>query len=271
MKNIVFLILTIFLSTNSFAAAPTRAYTYVSNTTIDPAQNNANENALYSYLQTGVDTYAASSITGAAISPSASIPYISLSLSNSIVNADISTTAAIVGSKLNLTEPGIIGSVTPSTGKFTDLEATTTFKLGTTHQGDILYDNGTSLVRLTPGTAGTVLQTQGASANPQWAFPSGQLGTWDDSSYSADTSYLAATDGFVMAAVTIQGNAVKSASILTDSANPPTIARAVGSSTSSTTAFTTTLTCPVKKGNYWKVSNVAGSSVGQIYWIPLGS
>lgn len=89
------------LTGNIYAAAPTRAYTYVSNTTIDPNQNNTNENALYSYLQVGVDTYAAGSITGAAISPSASIPYISLSLSNSIVNADISASAAISANKIS--------------------------------------------------------------------------------------------------------------------------------------------------------------------------
>ncbi len=90
----------IFLTWNVNAAPPTRAFTYVSNTTIDPAQNNTNENALYSYLQTGVDTYAAGSITGAAVSASASIPYVSLSLSNSIVNADISSSAAISASKI---------------------------------------------------------------------------------------------------------------------------------------------------------------------------
>lgn len=88
------------LTGNIYAAPPTRAYTYVSNTTIDPAQNNTNENALYSYLQVGVDTYAAGSITGAAISSSASIPYVSLSLANSIVNADISSSAAISQSKI---------------------------------------------------------------------------------------------------------------------------------------------------------------------------
>lgn len=96
MKKILFLILLIALSTNVNAAPPTRAYTYVSNTNIDPVQNNANENALYSYLQTGVDTYAAGSITGAAISASAQIPYASLSLSSSIVPGDIASGAVLL-------------------------------------------------------------------------------------------------------------------------------------------------------------------------------
>lgn len=102
MRKILLLILTLLLSTSVYAAAPTRTYNYVPNSIIDPNENNTNENSLYSYLQVGVDTYAASSITGAAVSASASIPYISLSLSNSIVNADVSATAAIAYSKLNV-------------------------------------------------------------------------------------------------------------------------------------------------------------------------
>ncbi len=36
-------------------------------------------------------------------------------------------------------------------------------------QGDIIYFNGTNLVKLSPGVSGQLLQTQGAGANPQWA------------------------------------------------------------------------------------------------------
>jgi len=36
-------------------------------------------------------------------------------------------------------------------------------------QGDIYYYNGSNLVALAPGTSGKVLETLGASANPQWA------------------------------------------------------------------------------------------------------
>lgn len=38
-------------------------------------------------------------------------------------------------------------------------------------QGDILYHNGTSYVRLGAGTDGEFLKTQGADANPVWASP----------------------------------------------------------------------------------------------------
>ena len=40
-------------------------------------------------------------------------------------------------------------------------------------QGDILYHNGTNLVRLAAGTNGQFLKTQGAGANPVWATVSG--------------------------------------------------------------------------------------------------
>lgn len=85
------------------AAAPSRTYSYVAHTTIDPTQNNTNENSLYSYLQAGVDTYSSGSITNDAISSIAAISYSKLNLLGSIVNADISNSAAIGYSKLNLT------------------------------------------------------------------------------------------------------------------------------------------------------------------------
>lgn len=169
----------------SYAAAPSRVYNYVAHNTIDPVENNANENALYTYLQAGVDTYASGSITNDAISAIAAISYSKLNLINSItnadisssaaigysklnltggiVNADISGSAAIVASKLDLTSPGAIGSTAANTGAFS------TLKVGTTNQGDILYDNGTSFVRLTPGTNNQFLKTQGAGENPAWA------------------------------------------------------------------------------------------------------
>jgi hypothetical protein len=40
---------------------------------------------------------------------------------------------------------------------------------GAVAQGDIIYRNGTTWVRLAAGTSGFFLQTQGAGANPQWA------------------------------------------------------------------------------------------------------
>lgn len=104
-------------------------------------------------------------LTNENIKSTAAIVYSKLNLTGLIRNADIKSDAAIVGSKLNLAIPGAIGGTTPAAGAFS------TLKVGTTNQGDILYDNGTSLVRLTPGTSGKFLKTSGAAANPAWTSP----------------------------------------------------------------------------------------------------
>lgn len=199
----IFILLFLFLATSVYAAPPTRISTYTPNTVISSTEVTGNEDAIFNYLQAGVDTY----------------------FDGSIVNSDVNTSANIQSDKLNLTAIGQAMAVTAS-GSFTNngtttlngssafgavttgvvsavnvtggvldgvqigyntpanylvgtnvtatnLTATslraTTFNLGTTNQGDILYDNGTSLVRLTPGTSGYYLKTNGTGANPAWA------------------------------------------------------------------------------------------------------
>jgi hypothetical protein len=44
---------------------------------------------------------------------------------------------------------------------------------GSDAQGDVYYWNGSALARLPAGSAGQILSTQGASANPQWISPFG--------------------------------------------------------------------------------------------------
>lgn len=134
--------------------------TFSAGAVIIASQHNSNFTTIYSDYNGNIDN--------TNIAPAAAIAYTKLNLTASIVNADISSSAAIVASKLVLTSPGSIGTVAPAAGKFTTLEATTTLKLGTTNQGDVIYDNGTSLVRLPPGTSGQALITGGAGANPAW-------------------------------------------------------------------------------------------------------
>lgn len=86
-----------------------------------------------------------------------------------IQDVNISSSAAISNSKLNLSS--IPQNVTFAGTVNTSSSLTTSGNviIGVEHQGDVLYDNGTTLTRLTPGTNGQFLQTQGSSANPQWA------------------------------------------------------------------------------------------------------
>lgn len=87
------------------------------------------------------------------------------------------------------------------------------------------------------------------------------FGAWSTTDIDAvalatDTVYLAATDGFACMNVSLSQSVG-----YTDSSNPPTTARAhaaVGGSADSA------ITMPVRKGDYWKITNGSG-----IYWIPI--
>ena len=98
---------------NSWSAPPSRSFTYTAGNIISPSEVTSNEDNVFNYLTSGVDTYADNSIVNADINSSAAITYSKLNLSASIltgdikdaeiVNADISASAAIAGSKLVLT------------------------------------------------------------------------------------------------------------------------------------------------------------------------
>jgi hypothetical protein len=158
------------------------SYVFSSGTTIIASQTNANNTVFLNAINGGLDN---TNLTG-----SAGITYANLTLGGNIVNADINTAAAIANTKLNLAS------------------ITGTFNIGTAHQGDVFYDNGTTFTRLTPGTSGQFLQTQGTSANPQWATAAGlsnvlfQYGASIDSITNAGeitstTSLVASATGFI--------------------------------------------------------------------------
>jgi len=86
--------LVLFLAIISLGAAPSRTQTYTPGEIISSSEVTENENNIYNYLQVGVDTYA----------------------DGSIVNADISPSAAIAGSKLQALSVGANAGVIPSTG-----------------------------------------------------------------------------------------------------------------------------------------------------------
>jgi len=91
-----------------------------------------------------------------------------------IVDADIAAGAAIASSKIDYSSGGIptLGATQTWTGANTytsNVNLEGQVKIGTTNQGDILYDNATAITRLEPGAAGQVLQTRGDDANPVWA------------------------------------------------------------------------------------------------------
>lgn len=59
-------------------------------------------------------------------------------------------------------------------------------------QGDVLYFNGTNITRLGAGSAGQVLQTNGAGANPSWISVSGAATTVQRSTSTSALSFVPA-------------------------------------------------------------------------------
>ena len=91
MKRIILFLIALTICTVSWASAPSRQYNYVAGQVIDPVAVTGNEVPLYTYLQAGVDTYKAGSITQAAVSSTAGILYSQLNLSGGILPTDINT------------------------------------------------------------------------------------------------------------------------------------------------------------------------------------
>ena len=95
MDFIKYLFIFLFLTSSALASPPTRQFVYSPGATILSAENTANENVIFNYLQAGVDTYS----------------------DNSILNADINSAANIQSDKLNLTS---IAQSVANTGTFTN-------------------------------------------------------------------------------------------------------------------------------------------------------
>lgn len=83
---------------------------------------------------------------------------------------DAVTFGAVTGDSFVAGSTNMVGALASKQPLDTDLTALAAIA-GV--QGAIIYHNGTSWVKLDPGTSGHVLKTQGAGANPQWAAESG--------------------------------------------------------------------------------------------------
>lgn len=137
---------------------------------------------------------------------------------------------------------------------------------GMTTQGDIEYHDGTTRARLGKGTGLQKLRMNAGATAPEWADETPGLGSWVDKS-SGYGAQQAATDGFVVAYAALGGSGTLNG--YTDSnANP--ITQRQGSNIDASSGGTFSITMPVKKGDYWKVT-VSGQISISVYWIPLGA
>lgn len=87
-------------------------------------------------------------------------------LDGTIVNADINGAAAIANAKLANSSITIAGTVVSLGGSISATSILNTFGLT---RGSVLYRGSSGWAALTPGAAGTVLQSNGAGADPTFA------------------------------------------------------------------------------------------------------
>lgn len=144
MKKLLLVLMSICICGVALASPPNRPNIYTQNTIIDPVAVTGNEVPLYTYLQSGVDTYKAGSITEAAISPTAGIVYGQLNLNGGILPTDISQTIGNIYTFQNI--------IVPSTGT---ISGNGTIPIG----GIILWSGSVASIptgwHLCDGTTGT--------------------------------------------------------------------------------------------------------------------
>jgi len=101
-----------------------------------------------------------------------------------------------------------------------------------------------------------------------------RLGDWV-TTYLQGQNNLAPCDGFVVARIVYNSSGNEhTISILTDAANPPTTLRAQWQTKITDGYGQGSCMCPVKSGDYWKVTgtNLGTAGVNHfIYWIPLST
>ena len=98
--------------------------------------------------------------------------------------------------------PSVLGS--GASGATTSAATSASLDLISTTQGAMLYRNATVWVALTPGTAGQLLSTQGAAANPIWVSATGGAG---------NVSSGAATDNAIVRYDGISGETVQNSAV----------------------------------------------------------
>ena len=125
----------------------------------------------------GTLSLAAGSVTNTEIATSAAIQHdklAALSTGQLIVGNSGTPTATTVSGDATIAADGAvtIANDAVTQAKIADGAVDgAAIAMGSDAQGDILYYNGTSYVRLEAGTDGQFLKTQGAAANPVWASP----------------------------------------------------------------------------------------------------
>lgn len=155
-------------------------------------------------------------------------------------------------------------------------------------QGDVLYFNGSNIVKLAAGTSGQVLTTAGAGANPSWSTPSAP-GTGTVTSVAASVpSFLSISGSPITSsgtlAITYSGTALPVANGGTGGTTASAARSALGAATDASTvtvlANSGTVNIDCSLGDYFTLalagnvpsitfSNLPGAGKGASKWIQI--
>lgn len=137
-------------------------------------------------------TSALTALTGAGVADTDELPIndVSATLLKKIVASEL---AVYISGKLAATYQ-------PLDGDLTALAAISGV------QGDVIYHNGTSWVRLGAGTSGQFLKTNGAGANPAWAAAAGSGSVASDAIFDAKGDLPVGTGADTAAKLAVGGN-----------------------------------------------------------------
>jgi hypothetical protein len=126
-----------------------------------PVANGGTGNSVYTNGQLLIGNTTGNTLTKATLTQGTGI-----SITNGAGSITIASTATgdVVGDDTTTTVQNIVAYNSTGGKNITELTGT---------QGDVLYHNGTNWAKLGAGTAGQVLQTGGAGANPSWVSVSG--------------------------------------------------------------------------------------------------
>ena len=142
-----------------------------------------------------------------------------------------------------------------------------------TTQGDLVYRDGSGLQRLGAGTAGQVLQTGGAGANPSWGTVSSDyvlLATQTVSGTSSAVSF----DGYFSSTYDVYKCVFYNLDLSTDNLNLSIRFRVSNADVTDDYRWANGFTASISSGGTSNSSSATGSwyatSISQINWNPIG-
>jgi len=183
MKKLILLLTILLIPIFAWSAPPTRSYVYTAGTSINPDKVTANEDNLFTYVQGGIDTIKDGTIVNADISSSAAI---SDSKLDTITTAGKVDTDALTGTFADLGTllTGTLAVADGGTAATTAADARTNLGLGTV----AVYDSPLPIAN--GGTASASTTYCDLTANVTGTLPVGNGGT----GLTALTTFLLTTD-----------------------------------------------------------------------------